>query len=68
MVDFNKVKELVEAVKENNSIIFMHKVKVGPTDQSYGINVASLAKIPLKITLRANDILTKLESKTTTLI
>ena len=36
----------VEAISENNTIIFMHKVKVGPTDQSYGINVASLAKIP----------------------
>jgi DNA mismatch repair protein MutS len=49
---------------ETGELIFLHKVLPGPTDQSYGINVASLAKIPLKITLRANDILTKLESKT----
>ncbi len=52
----------VEAVSENNSIIFMHKVKDGPTDKSYGINVASLAKIPEEVILRATDILDKLSS------
>ena len=52
----------VEAISENNSIIFMHKVKVGPTDQSYGINVASLAKIPDEVILRATDILDKLSN------
>ena len=40
----------------------MHKVKVGPTDQSYGINVASLAKIPDEVILRATDILDKLSN------
>ena len=49
---------------ETGELIFLHKVLPGPTDQSYGINVASLAKIPLKITLRAKDILNKLENKT----
>jgi DNA mismatch repair protein MutS len=52
----------VEAISENNNIIFMHKVKEGPTDQSYGINVASLAKIPEEVILRASDILNKLSS------
>ena len=52
----------VDAISENNTIIFMHKVKVGPTDQSYGINVASLAKIPEEVILRASDILEKLSS------
>ena len=52
----------VEAISENNNIIFMHKVKDGPTDQSYGINVASLAKIPEEVILRASDILNKLSS------
>ena len=52
----------VEAISENNTIIFMHKVKVGPTDQSYGINVASLAKMPEEVILRATDILNKLSS------
>lgn len=50
---------------ETGELIFLHKVLPGATDQSYGINVASLAKIPLKVTLRAKDILTKLETKNT---
>lgn len=44
-------------------LVFLHKVLEGPSDQSYGINVASLAKIPVEVTLRAKDILTKLERK-----
>ncbi len=44
-------------------LVFLHKVLDGPSDQSYGINVASLAKIPMEVTLRAQDILTKLEQK-----
>lgn len=48
---------------ETGELIFLHKVLPGATDQSYGINVASLAKIPLQVTLRAKDILTKLENK-----
>lgn len=46
-----------------DDLIFLHKVVEGPSDQSYGINVASLAKIPLEITLRAKDILEKLEKQ-----
>lgn len=55
----------VEAVvgKNENEIVFLHKVLPGATDQSYGINVASLAKIPLSVTLRASDILNKLEKQ-----
>ncbi len=54
----------VEAkVGENlEDLIFLHKVVPGPSDESYGINVASLAKIPLPVVLRAKDILEKLES------
>lgn len=55
----------VEAKAGDNldDLVFLHKVVEGPSDQSYGINVASLAKIPLEITLRAKDILEKLERK-----
>ena len=52
----------VEAKEEKGNIIFFHKVLNGPTDQSYGINVASLAKLPIEVTLRAKDILEKLET------
>lgn len=44
-------------------LVFLHKVLDGPSDQSYGINVAALAKIPQEVTLRAKDILSKLEQK-----
>lgn len=51
-------------VKDNTEkLVFLHKVIPGPSDQSYGINVASLAKIPQKVTLRAEDILSKLTQK-----
>lgn len=55
----------VEAKVGDNleDLVFLHKVVNGASDQSYGINVASLAEIPLEITLRAKDILNKLESK-----
>ena len=50
----------VEANENNGKIVFYHKVKQGPTDKSYGINVASLANIPEEITIRASDLLDKL--------
>ena len=42
-------------------ITFLHKIKNGAIDKSYGINVAKLANIPLDVILRAEDILHKLE-------
>lgn len=53
----------VEASTEDeNNIVFLHKVLPGASDKSYGINVASLAKLPIEVTLRAADILRKIES------
>ena len=51
----------VSAKDQNGSIIFMHKVKEGPTDKSYGINVASLASLPKGLIERAKIILSDLE-------
>ncbi len=48
---------------KTGELVFLHKVLDGPSDQSYGINVASLAKIPTDVTLRAQDLLEKLEAK-----
>ncbi|MGI6709947.1 MAG: DNA mismatch repair protein MutS [Bacilli bacterium] len=50
--------------EEKGEIIFVHKVLDGPADKSYGINVAKLAKLPIEVTLRANDLLNKLEDTT----
>ena len=53
----------VEAIanEETEELIFMHKVIPGAASQSYGINVAKLANIPLEVTLRAKDILNKIQ-------
>ena len=52
----------VTAKQENGSIVFLHKVVDGPTDRSYGIHVAKLAKLPNVLTKRAHQILSELET------
>ena len=51
----------VSAEEVKGEVVFLHKVKDGAIDKSYGINVAKLAKIPLDVILRATDILNKLQ-------
>ena len=53
----------VSAENVDGEIVFLHKVKDGAIDKSYGINVAKLAKIPLDVILRANDLLNKLQEQ-----
>ena len=53
----------VSAIEENNQITFLHKVKVGAVDKSYGIHVASLAKLPQSLIERANEVLNIYEKK-----
>ena len=53
----------VSAVEENGSITFLHKVKNGAVDKSYGIHVASLAKLPDSLIKRADEILNIYEKK-----
>ena len=51
-------------VKEwNGDVIFLHKIKEGSADRSYGIHVAKIAGIPLKVTERAGQVLKELEKK-----
>ena len=42
---------------------FLHKIKEGPTDKSYGIHVAKLAELPTELINRANEILATLENQ-----
>ena len=51
----------VEAKETENGVAFLHKVLDGPTDKSYGINVASLAGLPKSLTERSKQILNVLE-------
>lgn len=47
----------VSAKEEDGKITFLHKIKSGAVDKSYGIHVASLANLPKKLIKRAEDIL-----------
>jgi DNA mismatch repair protein MutS len=52
------------AVREwNDEIIFLHKVRPGGTDRSYGIHVAQLAGLPGAVVGRAREILLTLEGE-----
>ena len=53
----------VSAVEEEGNITFLHKVKDGCVDKSYGINVAKLAGLPNSVIDRADSILKTYESK-----
>ena len=53
----------VSAVEENGNITFLHKVKDGSVDKSYGINVAKLAGLPDEVIDKASGILNIYENK-----
>ncbi|NLA33519.1 MAG: DNA mismatch repair protein MutS [Tenericutes bacterium] len=53
----------VSAIEREGEITFLHKIKKGAVDKSYGIHVAALAKLPNEIIKRANDILAAYENK-----
>lgn len=52
----------VSAVENGNEITFLHKVKNGAVDKSYGIHVARLAKMPEELLNKAEEILNEYES------
>ncbi|MFZ5428002.1 MAG: DNA mismatch repair protein MutS [Thermodesulfobacteriota bacterium] len=52
------------AVKEfKGDIIFLRRLVPGPSDRSYGIEVARLAGVPARVVQRAKDVLAGLEKK-----
>lgn len=53
----------VSAIEKDGQITFLHKVKVGAVDKSYGIHVASLAHLPESLIKRADEILNIYEKK-----
>ena len=53
----------VSAIEEDGKITFLHKIKMGAVDKSYGIHVASLAQLPKSLIDRANEILSVYENK-----
>jgi len=53
----------VSAVEEDGKITFLHRIKMGAVDKSYGIHVAALAHLPKPLIERANEILDVYENK-----
>lgn len=64
---FSRIKNFNVSVKEiNNKIIFMRKLEQGGSEHSFGIHVAKMAGMPVKVLERANQILAQLESNRNT--
>jgi len=53
----------VSAIEEDGKLTFLHKIKSGSVDKSYGINVASLANLPKSLIKRAEEILKVYENQ-----
>ncbi len=53
----------LDATEHGDQLIFMHSVKEGPANQSYGLQVAKLAGIPESVIGRARHYLTELEQQ-----
>ena len=52
----------VSAIEQNGKVVFLHKIKEGAADKSYGIHVAQLAELPMELIKRANELLKQFES------
>lgn len=49
--------------ERSDEVVFLHKIREGGSDQSYGIEVARLAGVPQEVVRRAREILHQLESE-----
>ena len=57
-----EVSNVTVDVKEwHDEIVFLHKVRPGAADRSYGIQVAKLAGLPARVVKRATEVLKRLE-------
>jgi DNA mismatch repair protein MutS len=52
----------LDATEHKGQLVFLHAVKPGPANQSYGLQVASLAGVPKEVIRRAKAYLGTLES------
>ena len=53
----------LDATEHDGQLVFLHSVKAGPANQSYGLQVASLAGVPGDVIRRARTYLKTLESQ-----
>jgi DNA mismatch repair protein MutS len=54
----------LDAVEHGDRVVFLHAVKDGPANQSYGLQVAALAGVPRTVIDNARKKLTVLENQT----
>ena len=53
----------LDATEHKGQLVFLHSVRPGPANQSYGLQVASLAGVPKQVIRRAQRYLKTLESQ-----
>jgi DNA mismatch repair protein MutS len=53
----------VAAAEANGKVVFLHQVREGPANQSYGLAVAALAGVPGAVLRRARSLLVQLEQR-----
>ncbi len=53
----------IDAIEHGEKIIFLHSVKPGPANQSYGLQVAQLAGVPVNVIKLAKNKLVELENQ-----
>ncbi len=53
----------VAAAEANGRVVFLHEVRDGPANQSYGLAVAQLAGVSSAVVKRARSLLTQLEER-----
>ncbi|MBD3158341.1 MAG: DNA mismatch repair protein MutS [Candidatus Lokiarchaeota archaeon] len=62
--DYHGIKNVHTLAKEaGDDIVFLYKVVGGPTDESYGVHVASLAGVPEPVVSRAAEMLVRFENE-----
>lgn len=55
------VNQHVAVAEQGDSVVFLHEIRPGGADKSYGIHVAQLAGLPKQVVSRANEIMQQLE-------
>jgi DNA mismatch repair protein MutS len=51
------------AIERDKHVVFLHELRPGSADRSYGIHVAELAGIPQSVIVRASELLAELEAE-----
>lgn len=54
----------LDAIEQDEHIVFLHSVKPGPASKSYGLQVAALAGVPREVIQQAHKKLAQLETST----